>query len=273
MVAVKENVKEWLTMPLSDFSEHEYLLYQYGKSFMKEGDALSEHYELKMSHTAMVVKNARILAEKETIFFKSSLTRALLLAALYHDIGRFSQIKMYGTFADALSYNHGLLGVKTLRQQGFIADEPHVLQRLITIAVGLHNRYMIPCGVQNDERHILLGVRDADKLDILRIMGGQLGKGCVHDPLIVMHVKDAPEKYTPKLLDQLESSQPPSFADMHYVNDFRLLLCAWVKEIYFTSSREILAKEGYLTRIIGGMTELPNIQKKVSCFIEKILKQ
>lgn len=93
------------------------------------------------------------------------------LAGLLHDVGRFEQLKNYGTFIDAQSIDHAVYGAQILFEQGRIRDyvSETCEDELLWNAVNWHSAYRIP--EELDERtkmycHIL---RDADKIDILKV--------------------------------------------------------------------------------------------------------
>ncbi|MBO5055121.1 MAG: HD domain-containing protein [Lachnospiraceae bacterium] len=93
------------------------------------------------------------------------------LIGLLHDVGRFEQLKNYGTFIDAKSIDHAHYGADILFCQGRIRDyiEDEEEDKLIETAVRFHSAYRIPDGL--DERTELFCniIRDADKIDILKV--------------------------------------------------------------------------------------------------------
>ena len=80
------------------------------------------------------------------------------LLGMLHDIGRFEQVRRYHTFRDALSVNHAELSADILFREGLIKnfikveDDP-----------AESDDYLLT------EKAIRLHLRDADKLDILRV--------------------------------------------------------------------------------------------------------
>ena len=96
------------------------------------------------------------------------------LIGLLHDIGRFEQVKRYGTFVDYLSENHAKLGVDILFKDGLIRNfiEEDRYDRIIELAIINHNRDNkdITKDINDKEKlHIKL-IRDSDKTDILYIL-------------------------------------------------------------------------------------------------------
>ena len=91
------------------------------------------------------------------------------LCAVYHDIGRFEQLKRYHTFLDYKSIDHAQLGCEILRQGDFLDELSAREREQVLKAIGNHNRLAIEDGL--DEKTLLFAklIRDADKCDIFRV--------------------------------------------------------------------------------------------------------
>mgnify|MGYP000735008891 CR=1 FL=1 len=90
-------------------------------------------------------------------------------AGLLHDIGRFEQLRQWGTFSDADSCSHAALGIQVLKDEmGSFTGDPewaHIIER----AVALHSDFRLPSGLSARERLFCTITRDADKVDIMRV--------------------------------------------------------------------------------------------------------
>lgn len=122
------------------------------------------------------------------------------LVGMLHDIGRFEQLRRYHTFRDALSVNHAELSADILFQEKlierFIRIKPDVSDKTafsgkealtgetkhvgskvsddndflsLEKAIRLHNVYQLPDDLTAREYRFATILRDADKLDILRV--------------------------------------------------------------------------------------------------------
>ena len=93
-----------------DIRNHEALFESFASMYLREhpGDML----RLKREHTYKVLAHARAIVAQEGLASQEG--RAALLAALYHDTGRFPQYVRWRTFSDAESENHGYLGVRVV---------------------------------------------------------------------------------------------------------------------------------------------------------------
>ncbi len=237
-----------------DLKGHIRAFLRYSRFFKTHDRDYNKHLRLKEWHTLRVFRNAQRIARDEAAFADPAMTRSLLLAALYHDIARFPQFSRYKTFSDAHSCNHGELGREELLRLGLLNGEDEAVRGRVLAAVCLHNRFALPEGLPEDVRLVAQALRDADKLDILRIMAKNLGPGKRPDPVIVMNVLDSTQ-YTPGVLEAVARKRLASFADMRTVTDFRLLLCGWLYDLGFTSSRRIAVRAGNLLAVAQGLPD------------------
>lgn len=94
---------------------------------------------------------------------------------LLHDIDRFEQVLQYGTFVDADSVDHAELGADLLlhedlrKRLGLDALTEHE-RNLMDVAIRNHSAYRIAEGLTAEERAYCNILRDADKVDIFRVL-------------------------------------------------------------------------------------------------------
>lgn len=233
----------------------------YARSF-ESGDAAADApISLKVEHSLRVLAVAEEIAASEPAFAGHDKGRALRLAALFHDVGRFEQYTKYKTFTDAHSCNHGVLGARVLRRQGFLRNETREMRTLVLGAVAAHNRLREPKGYAGTTLDVLRGLKDADKLDILRVLAETLAPGGDRDDVVLLHLRDEDGSYSPPILRALEEDRVALYADMRYVNDFRILLCTWVSDLHYDASRRIMKREGRLVSILDGLSNIPPVQE------------
>ena len=228
--------------------------------------------ELKLEHTFRVCAHASELAACEPALADREVSRALKIAALFHDVARFEQYVTFKTFADDISCNHGLAGVKILLRQGFIKKEPPAVRRLVLGAVALHNRRTLPDALPENLRLVLSALRDADKLDILRVMEAHLKPDGAADSVVLLHLKDEPETCSPAVLSALEQGRAAFYRDMRCYNDLRILLCTWLFDLHFATALRIVKREGHIERIINGLDALPAVREKARAVMTAALE-
>ncbi|WP_099468989.1 HD domain-containing protein [Konateibacter massiliensis] len=139
------------------------------QEYVKNYNDEDPRIKLKIDHTYRVAALCKRIAV--SLEMSEEEIELAWLIGMLHDIGRFEQLKNYGTFMDAKSINHAQYGVKLLFEDGlirrFIEDERY--DTIIRKAIWYHNAYLLPQDF--DERTMLFCnlIRDADKIDILKV--------------------------------------------------------------------------------------------------------
>lgn len=211
-----------------------------------------EHLHLKWEHSLNVLNNAeKILA---SLSLSEQLIHAARLAALYHDVARFEQYIAYHTFRDQESANHGAWGSKILKQEKFLNDESIYTARLVRAAVAMHNSFAIPAGIASDYKLVTNVVRDADKIDILRVLASYMEPG-KPSGAVTANLPDKPDCWSPAVYNAVLAGRNASYSDMRYLNDFRLLLGSWIYALNFQESLKIIAQQGFWHKVLSGLPE------------------
>lgn len=223
---------------------------------------------LKERHTRAVLGYARRMAREEG--FAPYIVRACLLAALYHDVARFAQYLRYGTFRDRDSRNHGLWGAAILKREGRLAQEDETVRRLVLAAVALHNRYALPASLPDAMARVAWTVRDADKLDILRVMDEHLSGPRPYCPTVVLGLPDAADRVSDKVLEDALNGRVAAYADLLSVNDFRVLLGTWLGDMHFASSRRLFAESPHAVRLLEGLPQEGPYAVARACLLQRL---
>lgn len=232
--------------------------------------------KLKREHTLKVLDNAaHIVAslQGDADILDPQESRLPLLGALFHDVGRFPQYQRYGTFRDADSTNHGILGSQTLAThpegqqmlQGLTGNE----RRLVRGMVALHNKRFLPSHIPEKLRNMTRIVRDADKLDIMRVMIEHF-EACASDPGVTLHVKEHPTEYTQQVYDDVLHARRGDYRSLRWTNDFKLMLLGWVHDLNFPGSRRLLHERGVLDRLFDMLPDIPAMDALEELLRERI---
>ena len=93
------------------------------------------------------------------------------LSGILHDVGRFEQLRRYNTFIDAQSVSHAAMSVAVLFDEGRIRDylDDAGADALLRTAVEWHSAFRLPEALDDRTRLFCQILRDADKIDILRV--------------------------------------------------------------------------------------------------------
>lgn len=144
---------------------------------------------LKIKHIFRVADISRKIAIKSG--FNEEDQNLAELIGLLHDIGRFEQARIYDTFVDSKSVNHGEMGVKVLFEDGWIYKflEDREYDEIIKTAILNHNRNKIDDNVSGKTLEFCKIIRDADKTDIFYVLNTEsiedtYGKADISEDLI-----------------------------------------------------------------------------------------
>ena len=121
---------------------------------------------LKYDHTYRVADFCEQIARVQGLC-EADIDLAWVLG-MFHDIGRFEQVRRYGTFQDKDSVNHAALSADLLFCDGYAklflnAGEEEM--KLMDTAVRFHNIYILPEKLTERELLFCNILRDADKIE------------------------------------------------------------------------------------------------------------
>lgn len=126
---------------------------------------------LKLEHTFKVAALCDEIARSEGL--REGDVDLAWLCGLLHDIGRFEQLRRWGTFRDLPEAGHAKIGVEVLEgvEGALMADfcKDAEWSAIAMRAVGLHSALRLPEGLDARTRMFCEIVRDADKVDIVRV--------------------------------------------------------------------------------------------------------
>lgn len=229
-------------------------LQQFAAQYTEQEPKHQRHIELKLKHSLRVWEGVQRILNREHI---ESTTAARLaeIAALYHDLGRFPQYFKYRTFKDSDSEDHGRLGFRILRPSGLLHGLSRPDARIVLQSVFLHNRAVLPAGLPEVLRSVLGLVRDADKLDIVRVIAGHLLEENGSSQVLTLGLSQDSEQMSRKIARQVKNRALVNYQDMIWVNDFKLLLCSWVFALNYSASRRIMAEQGEIERLLYSLPQ------------------
>ena len=142
------------------------------KEYTDQYDPEDEKIHLKILHTGKVAMISEQIAT--SIGLSENDVDLAWTIGMLHDIGRFEQVRRFGTFMDKLSVNHAEFGADILFSDGLIANfgsEGMTEEELSLIETSIrqHNRYRIDEGLTGRQKMFCNIIRDADKVDIIRV--------------------------------------------------------------------------------------------------------
>jgi hypothetical protein len=177
------------------------------------------------------------------------------ITALFHDIGRFEQIRCYGTFSDLKSEDHALLGIKVLRQNHVLDDMDDETTKLILSAIEYHNRLVLPERETEQCLFFIKLLRDADKLDILRVVTDNYRNHKEsRNETVNLDLPDTPE-ISDNIYEDLMNERMAKMIHMKTLNDFKLIQIGWIYDINFPRTFELINERQYFQIIFDVLPE------------------
>ena len=246
----------------------------YTSSFFSSDEEINKNLRLKIRHTHNVranitnIANALSLTEDRVMLAEA--------IALFHDIGRFPQYEKYRTFEDSKSINHGILGSETLIKEKVLQELTGEEQNLIVHAVKFHNVFEIPRLADENIIFFIKLIRDADKLDILRVFIEHYESSEEQRAsATAFGLPDTPE-YSKEILERLYNKQKVSYSSLRTLNDFKLMNLSWTYTLHYKASYRLLLEQGYLDRIIEHLPaaeEITGVVLSLQKSLEEKLKE
>jgi putative nucleotidyltransferase with HDIG domain len=206
---------------------------------------LGPELELKYNHSKNVATIASHIAD--FVLPSKSVQRLLYVAALYHDIGRYDQFLKYHTFSDKKSVDHALLGVEMIKKGNFFEGLNETDQQQLFDVIENHNKKDIIATLPANTVDVCNVLRDADKIDILRLLSAHYKTG-VYDATLSLGLPDVPQ-YNPAIIADILGAKIADFSMMESLNDFKLLNMSWVFDLNFAISHVMVHESKVLKKI------------------------
>lgn len=223
-------------------------------------DPTDPKIKLKIDHTYRVAGLCERIARSEGL--SPADCDLAWLCGLLHDFGRFEQLRRYGTFNDALSLDHAALSATLLFEEGrirlFCADDSE--DALLHTAVAWHSAFALPEGLDARTRLFCDLLRDADKVDILRVN--------VETPLEEIYnvsteaLRQSP--ISPAVLQAFYEHHCVLRSLKQYPADNVIGHASLVYELCFAESLRAVQQQGYLWKLLDFTTENPQTAAAVA---------
>ena len=222
----------------------------YVDTFRGVDGCLPAMMELKLVHTRRVVESARAIADGEGFSFDQR--EAVLAAALLHDTGRYEQLRRYDTFKDSDSVDHAVFSHAIVVEKGWLdtvepQGDPVRWKEAVLKAILYHNRRDLPEEMDPLTEVTAHAVRDADKLDIFRVLEDQVAHTDWRNDSRAfwnLSVSGAPN---PAVVSAIEERRPVDYQNIRSLADFVLIQVGWmISGLHFATSRRLCRDRGHL---------------------------
>ena len=205
----------------------------------------------KIEHTFRVAELSARCAE--SLEMSGMDTDLAWFLGLLHDIGRFEQVRRFGTFVDSQSVDHAELSGDILFRDGLLerfpeAGLPEGWRDIAETAVRWHNKLKLPDTLDSRTLRFAEILRDADKTDIFRVIASIPFKDRVGSSRASF--KDTGEA-SPEVMACVMEHRcvPAALRRSHF--DGRVSHCCMAFELVFEFSRRTVREEGWLCALLA----------------------
>jgi len=243
-------------------------------------DASDGKIKLKIDHTYRVAGLCDRIAR--SLDLSSGYVDLAWLLGMLHDVGRFEQLRQYGTFSDADSIDHAHFATEILFAQGRLADYVELPQEIrdrlrdisadsvkelseawkvifiIYTAIWNHSAYRVEKGLDSRTKMFCDILRDADKVDILKVNQDV--------PIEVIYNVTTSELRQAEVTDRVMQE----FFEKHAILRSSKRTCvdnivghaALVFELVYPESRRAVEEQGYLQKLLNFSSDNPKTREQ-----------
>lgn len=248
--------------------------------YVRNYDPSDEKIKLKIDHTYRVAGLCQRIAESLGLS-EPDVDIAWLLGML-HDIGRFEQIRRFGTFNDVQSVDHAKFGADLLFKEGLIRkfaegyyeecelaepenqEDEQIIKNnehhnkdtgLLELAIRQHNKYRVKEDLTERQRMFCDILRDADKVDIFKV-NADIPMEIIYDVTTEelkngIITKEVLESFYKK--ETVLKSVRRSAVD-HIVGHISLLF-----ELVYKESYRQVREQGYVYKLLDFKSDVPEV--------------
>ncbi|MBR4642192.1 MAG: HD domain-containing protein [Selenomonadaceae bacterium] len=230
---------------------HEWMS-RYMKSFYSDDAQVQQGILIKEKHTGYVTANCVELAK----FLKLSThdTHLAEIIGLFHDVGRFRQYSIYKTFNDADSEDHADLALKVIDELDFFKELTASDYDLVKFAIQNHNKKTI--APTDDERKLLFAklIRDADKLDIYRVLEPFLAQENVDKmPQFIKSRGNLVAEISPDFVENFVTGEQADYTKIRTNGDRKIVRLMWIYDVNFSWTMKKIVERGYIEKIVSNL--------------------
>ena len=215
-------------------------------SYTRNYDPEDPKIALKIAHTYRVADICEEIAK--SIGLSDEDIELAWLSGMLHDIGRFEQVKRYNTFIDSESVDHAEFGADLLFGDVHLIlnyCDDRSFDEMMEKVIRQHNKYRIDEAVVGKTLIFCNILRDADKVDILRVN--------VETPMEEIYNVSEDELLSSgvseKVMDQVREHHAVNRDVMDSPAEHLIGHIALAFELVYPKSWEIAKEQGYIYRM------------------------
>ena len=221
---------------------------QFNKFINTYEDKETVGFDLKVKHTNRVINISKIIVKNLKLTKEEQKLAELI--ALLHDIGRFDEITFFKQYNSA-KFDHAGQGIKILFEDNKIRDyiKEDTYDEIIKKAVKYHSLKEIPEGLNEEELLQTKIIRDADKLDNLKLRIKTKAEKCF--PGNFKNKSDVENSYiSDKVYKSIISRECVDVKDRETPLDLFICVLGFIYDLNFIESLEIVKENDYINKLI-----------------------
>ncbi len=234
------------------------------KEYLKKYDHDNELIKIKFEHVLMVAELMEELSKKlglskEEIFLSK-------VIGLFHDIGRFEQVKINNNFDD-VKYEHGEAGANYLFKTGnirkFLNDDKY--DDVIYHSIKNHNKFKIEENLDDNSLKYSKMIRDMDKVDIYRVISNKISDQYFDKDDLSLNVRK-----------NFLSKKSCLKEDRKTYSDQVVFSIAFIFDFNYKEALEILRDKGYFDKWLSTIKLKEGSEEefnKIKDFVKKYIKE
>jgi putative nucleotidyltransferase with HDIG domain len=237
------------------------------RGYRSDDPEIRKNLALKRVHSLRVCKESVYIGRQ--LGLEGDQLRLAEIIGLLHDIGRFEQYVRYRTFVDRKSENHAELGVNVLRKHRVLEPLGDAAQETIVRAIRYHNRAALPPDESADHLFFAKLIRDADKLDIFKVVTEHYYRtDGQRNEAVELDLPDDPY-VSEEVCRALMEKKVVDSRWIKTLNDLKLLQVGWMFDINFQPTLRRIKERGYLELIRGVLPQ----SKRIDAIFDIVYKE
>lgn len=242
-------------------------------SYTRNYDPTDPKIALKIAHTYRVADNCEQIARSIDLSLEE--VEFAWLSGMLHDVGRFEQVKRYNTFIDAESVDHAEFGADLLFGKDRLIEtyvDDRYWDKELEVVIRQHNKYRIDESVTGRTLVFSNILRDADKVDILRVNVETPMEEIYNVSKEVLLSSGVSEK----VMEQVREHHAVKREVMDSPAEHLIGHIALTFELVYPKSWELARNQGYLYKMFEFPTENPSMKMALENTrkeLEKYLKK
>ncbi|HSM46956.1 MAG TPA: HD domain-containing protein [Draconibacterium sp.] len=255
-------MKEWIDISTTWFNI-------YCSAFYNLTENQKSNFTIKKEHSLRVAGIGLSLAEK--MEWTDEEQKIAFLVGLLHDLGRFRQLVEFDTFNDERSVDHADEAVKILKEESLFDELMISNKEVIFAAILNHNKFKIQEGLTGQEMLHAKLIRDADKLDIFRVLTEHYANRNSKANHTLTWELPKGTAVSPSVSKEIMAGKMVSKKNVASEMDVKIMQLSWVYDLNFRPSFEFLVKNRYLENVYNSLPKndlVIEIYRKIKVFAE-----